>query len=192
VTVTTRNPAATELNAVTGTYDLDPAHTRIGFATKHAMVTTVRGQFTGYSGTAFLDGANPAASTAELTIDPQSINTGVPQRDEHLRSGDFFDVEKHGEITFRSTAVEQLDEETFRMTGDLTILGTTKPISVDFVYTGTATDAFGNVRAGFEGATTLSRKEWGLTWNVALEAGGFLVGDKIKLEFDVSAIKRAA
>ena len=179
------------LTALTGDYDIDPAHTRIGFAARHAMVATVRGQFGSFTGWAHLDGDAPERSTAELTIDVATLGTGQAQRDEHLRGGDFFDVERWPTITFRSTAVEVVDEETFRMSGDLTVRDVTRPVTVEFVYQGSAVDPFGNARVGFEGRTTINRKDWGLTWNVALETGGILVGDKIKLEFDVSAVRRA-
>lgn len=178
------------LEDIAGDYTIDASHTRIGFSARHAMVTTVRGQFKEFAGIAHIDTATPSASSVQLTIQSQSIDTGVADRDGHLRSADFFDAENNPEITFVSTAVER-DGDDWTITGDLTIGGTTKPITVPFELTGSAQDPFGNVRVGFEGATTLSRKEWGLTWNAALETGGVLVSDKIKLEFDVSAIRNA-
>ncbi len=153
------------------------------------MVTTVRGAFKDFEGTAHVDTANPAASKVELTIKADSIDTGVADRDAHLRSADFFEIEQHPEISFTSTDVER-DGDDWTITGDLTIKGITKSITVEFESTGSARDPFGNLRIGFEGRTTLSRKDWGLTWNAALETGGFLVSDKIKLEFDISAIQR--
>ena len=179
-----------DLSAITGDYDIDPAHSRIGFASRHAMIATVRGHFGEFTGWAHLDGDDPTRSTAELTIDVASITTGQQQRDDHLRSGDFFDLEKWPNITFRSTSVEVVDDETYRLHGDLTVRDTTRPVSIEFVYQGSSTDPYGNFRVGFEGSTTINRKDWGLNWNVALEAGGILVGDKIKLEFDISAVKR--
>jgi polyisoprenoid-binding protein YceI len=181
-------PAAA-IQDLTGTYQLDVAHTRIGFVARHAMVTSVRGSFGEFEGEAHLDAADPTKSTAKVTIKVASLSTGQDQRDAHLRSPDFFDVETYPEITFASTGVEQVDSETYRVTGDLTIKDTTRPVTVEFTFNGSAKDPFGNLRAGFEGKATVNRKDWGLTWNAALETGGFLVSDKIKLEFDVSAVK---
>jgi polyisoprenoid-binding protein YceI len=174
---------------LTGTYVLDPAHTRIGFVARHAMVTKVRGQFNEFEGKADLDFDNPANSVAELTIQVASIDTHNAQRDGHLRTNDFFDAENYPEITFRSTSVEPIDNEHYRLTGDLTIKGTTKPVSVDFEYAGTAVDPFGNTRAGFEGSVQINRRDWGVEWNAPLEAGGVLVSEKVTLEFEISAIK---
>src|SRR6476646_10626245 len=175
---------------ITGDYTIDQTHTRLGFSARHAMVTTVRGQFTDFAGTAHIDTANPAASKVALTIRTGSIDTGVADRDGHLRSGDFFDAEANPEITFVSTRVER-DGDDWTITGDLTIKGVAKPVTIAFDSTGSARDPFGNLRVGFEGATTINRKDWGLTWNAALETGGVLVSEKIKLEFDVSAIRNA-
>jgi polyisoprenoid-binding protein YceI len=154
------------------------------------MVTTVRGQFQDFEGTAHVDAENPAASSVSLTIRPASISTGSADRDGHLQSGDFFDVENHPTITFVSTRVER-DGAEWTITGDLTIKGVSQPVTIPFEETGTAVDPFGNTRVGFEGATTINRKDWDLSWNAALETGGVLVSEKIKLEFDVSAIKSA-
>jgi polyisoprenoid-binding protein YceI len=152
------------------------------------MVTTVRGDFTDFDGTAHIDAATPSSSHVALTIRTASINTGSADRDGHLRSGDFFDTEAHPEITFTSTSVER-DGTDWTITGDLGIKGITRPVTILFEENGTAQDPFGNTRVGFEGATTINRKDWDLTWNAALETGGVLVSEKIKLEFDVSAIK---
>jgi polyisoprenoid-binding protein YceI len=181
-------PAQADL---TGTYTLDPAHTRIGFVARHAMVTKVRGAFNAFEGTAEIDGANPANSSAQVRIDAASIDTRNAQRDEHLRSNDFLALAEYPQITFVSTAVRQLDEATFELTGDLTIRGVTNSITIPFEFEGAATDPFGNVRLGFEGSVAISRKDYGITWNAALETGGVLVSDKIVLEFEVSAIKNA-
>ncbi len=189
MTNTPFDPATTVIDDITGDYTIDASHSRLGFSARHAMVTTVRGAFTDFEGTAHVDTADPANSKVELTIKAESISTGVPDRDAHLRSADFFEIEQHPEITFSSTQVER-DGDDWTITGDLTIKGNTRPITVEFESTGSARDPFGNLRIGFEGSTTLSRKDWGLTWNAALETGGFLVSDKIKLEFDVSAIQR--
>ncbi len=176
---------------LTGEYTIDPAHTRLGFSARHAMVTTVRGSFKEFTGTAHIDAANPSASSVTLTIQAGSIDTGQADRDGHLVSADFFDVENNPSITFVSTKVDKVDDDTWAVTGDLTIKGSTKPVTIAFDETGSAQDPFGNVRVGFEGATSINRKDWGLTWNAALETGGVLVSEKIKLEFDVSAIKNA-
>jgi polyisoprenoid-binding protein YceI len=190
MTLTDFDPATTVLDDIAGDYTLDPAHTRLGFSARHAMVATVRGQFNEFTGTAHLDTVNPGASGVTVTINANSIDTGNAQRNGHLLSGDFFETEEFPEITFVSTGVER-DGETWNVTGDLTIKGVSRPVTVPFEFTGSAQDPFGNIRIGFEGATTILRKDWGLSWNAALETGGVLVSDKIKLEFDVSAIKSA-
>jgi len=181
-------PALTDL---TGTWTLDPAHTRIGFVARHAMVTKVRGSFNEFEGTAVLDGANPANSHAEVSIKAASIDTRNAQRDEHLRSNDFLAMQEHPEITFTSTGARQVDDTTFELTGDLTIRGVTKSVTIPFTFEGAAKDPFGNLRAGFEGSVAINRKDWGVNWNAALEGGGVLVSDKVTLEFEVSAIKNA-
>jgi polyisoprenoid-binding protein YceI len=175
--------------ALTGTYAIDPTHSRIGFVARHAMVTKVRGSFNEFEGTGYLDAENPADSHLQLTIQAASIDTRNADRDGHLKSNDFFDMEAHPEITFASTAVEQVDAENYRVTGDLTIKGVTKPVTVDVEYTGSAVDPFQNQRIGFEGRTTVNRKDWGVNWNAALDAGGVLVSEKVTLEFEVSAIR---
>lgn len=182
-------PTAVVPAELTGTFTIDPTHSRIGFVARHAMVTKVRGAFTEFSGSATLDAANPSASSAELTIAVASIDTANAQRDEHLRTNDFFDAPAYPEITFRSTGVEVLGPDTFALTGDLTIKGTTKPVTVEFEHTGMATDPYGNLRAGFEGKAVINRKDWNVSWNAALETGGLLVSEKITLEFDISAIR---
>ena len=193
----TETPAATfdaptaAVEDITGDYTIDQTHTRLGFSARHAMVTTVRGQFTDFTGTAHIDTANPAASKVALTIQTASIDTGVADRDGHLKSADFFDADNNKEITFVSTKVEREDASTWLITGDLTMKGVSKPVTIEFESTGSARDPFGNLRVGFEGATTINRKDWGLSWNAALETGGVLVSEKIKLEFDVSAIRNA-
>ncbi len=178
-------------DTLAGTYTVDPAHTRIGFVSRHAMVTKVRGSFNEFDGSGYFDAENPANSRLTLTIQAASIDTRNPDRDAHLRGADFLDVEHHPEITYVSTDVERLDENRYRVTGDLTIKGVTRPVTVDFELTGTAVDPYGNERIGLEGTTTINRKDFGVNWNVALEAGGVLVSDKVTLEFEVSAIKNA-
>lgn len=176
---------------ISGDYVLDPTHTRIGFSARHAMVTKVRGQFDQFEGTAHVDTANPGNSKVSLTIKAASVTTGQEQRDGHLKTADFFDVEKHEDITFVSTNVSR-DGDDWAITGDLTINDVTRPVTVDFEQTGSAKDPYGNLRVGFEGGTTINRGDWGLSFNAALETGGVLVSEKIKLEFDVSAIAQNA
>ena len=179
-----------QLNELQGTYVLDPSHTTIGFVTRHAMVTKVRGSFEEYTGTATIDGANPSNSTLAVDIKAASVNTRNADRDAHVRSGDFFDTETYPEITFRGTDFV-IKGDVVDVTGDLTIKGTTKSITIPFEFQGAAKDPFGNERIGFEGSTVVSREEFGLTWNAALETGGVLVSEKVTLEFDISAIKNA-
>lgn len=179
-----------KLSELTGDYVLDTAHTRIGFQARHAMVTKVRGQFDEFEGSAHLDGDDPTKSTAQLTIQANSIQTRNQQRDDHLRSNDFLDMENHPTITFTSTGVEQVSDTDFKVKGDLTIRGVTKPVTVDFELTGTENDPWGNFRVGFEGKVVINRKDWGVSWNTALESGGVLVSEKVTLEFDVAAIRQ--
>jgi len=183
--------SAPTLTDLTGTYTIDPAHTRIGFVARHAMVTKVRGAFNEFTGAAELDGANPANSKVQVTIQAASIDTRNAQRDGHLRSNDFLAMEEYPQITFISTGVRQVDETTFEVTGDLTIKGVTNEITIPFEFEGAAKDPFGNQRVGFEGSVTINRKDYGVTWNAALEGGGVLVSDKVVLEFEISAIKTA-
>ncbi|MBM7808835.1 polyisoprenoid-binding protein YceI [Geodermatophilus bullaregiensis] len=183
--------ATTALVDVTGDYTIDVAHTRIGIRARHAMVTTVRGAFTDFEGEAHLDVLQPTASSVTIRIRTASIDTGQADRDAHLRSPDFLDVERYPEIVFRSTDVEQLEDETYEVSGDLTIRDTTRPVSVEFTLTGSAKDPFGNTRVGFEGALAIKRSDWGLTWNTPLDTGGVLVSDRIQVEFDVSVIRSA-
>ena len=180
----------TAIDDITGDYTLDVSHSRLGFVARHAMVTKVRGQFGAFTGTARIDEANPSASKVDLSIDVTSVETGSADRDGHLKSGDFFDAETYPAIRFVSTDVTR-DGDDWAITGDLTIKDVTKSVAIDFEQTGSAVDPFGNTRVGFEGELTVNRKDWGLTWNAALETGGVLVSEKVKLEFDISAIKSA-
>ncbi|SED67884.1 MULTISPECIES: YceI family protein [Streptomyces] len=183
--------AGGDLAALTGDYTIDPAHTTIEFVARHAMVTNVRGGFQDFTGSLHLDGQDPSKSTATLDIKMASIDTGNADRDGHLKSADFFKIDEYPDMTFRSTKAESLGGDDYRITGELSLLGVTKPITIDLEFNGVAKDPFGNERVGFEGKAELLRSEWGLTWNAALETGGVLVSDKIKLNFDVSAIKNA-
>ena len=182
----------TPTNTLTGSYTIDPTHSRIGFVARHAMVTKVRGSFNEFEGSGNFDAENPGGSQLRLTIQAASIHTRNADRDGHLKSNDFFDMEAYPEITFVSTSVEQIDDGNYRVTGDLAIKGVTKPVTVDFEYTGSAVDPYGNTRVGFEGSTTVNRKDWGINWNAALDAGGVLVSEKVTLEFEVSAIRTDA
>ena len=177
---------------VNGTYAIDPSHSRIGFVARHAMVTRVRGSFDEFEGTGHFDADDASKIKLDLTIKAESIDTRNDDRDGHLRSNDFFDMDNYPEITFASTQVEKVDNETYRVTGNLTIKGTTKPVTIDFDYHGAATDPFGNQRIGLEGSATINRKDWGVEWNAPLETGGVLVGEKVTLEIEVSAIKNNA
>lgn len=182
----------TTTSNLTGDYTFDVAHTRLGFVARHAMITKVRGAFNSFEGKAFLDGDDPAKSTVTITIDAESIDTRNEQRDAHLRTNDFLDVPNHPQITFVSTKVEPKRDDVYRVTGDLTIRGVTKPVSFDLEFTGSAVDPFGNTRVGLEGSVKINRKEWGVNFNAALEAGGVLVSEDITLEFEISAIKSVA
>ena len=181
--------ATTALGDVTGDYTVDVAHTRIGIRARHAMVTTVRGAFTDFAGEARLRPADPSSSSVTLRIRTASIDTGQPDRDAHLRSADFLDVDTYPEMVFTSTEVDQVDDDVYQVTGDLTIRDVTRPVTVDFALTGSARDPFGNLRVGFEGALTIRRGDWGSTWNTPLDTVGVLVSDRIQIEFDVSAIR---
>lgn len=176
---------------LTGTWEIDPSHTRIGFATRHAMVTKVRGAFNDVSGRVVIDAENPDSSTAVITVQLASIDTRNQQRDDHLRSADFFDVENHPEMTFTSTRIEEVDEDAYAVTGDLTIRDITRSLIVPLRLVGVDTDPFGNVRAGFEGSRRIDRRDWGVSWNTPLDSGGLLVSERIQLEFELSLIKQA-
>ncbi|GAB79249.1 Polyisoprenoid-binding protein YceI [Austwickia chelonae] len=178
----------TTLNQLAGTYTIDPAHSRIGFVARHAMITKVRGSFDEFTGSA-TTGAELSDASVRIDIQVASIDTRNADRDGHLRTGDFFDVEQFPVITFASTDLAAADESTLRVTGDLTIKGVTRSVTIDFDYAGAAQDPFGNERIGFEGSTVINRKDYGLSWNAALETGGVLVSEKITLEFEISAIK---
>lgn len=180
-----------DLAALTGDYTIDAAHSTLGFVARHAMVTNVKGKFLDFTGSLHLDGTDPSASTASIDATMESIDTGSADRDGHLKSSDFFNTDEFPTMTFRSTSAQALGGDDYRITGDLTILGVTKPLTIDLEFNGSAKDPFGNERVGFEGKAEILRSEWGLTWNAALETGGVLVSDKIKLNFDISAIRTA-
>jgi polyisoprenoid-binding protein YceI len=183
--------SATTLADLSGTYTLDSAHTRIGFVARHAMVTKVRGQFNDFEGSGVVDPSDFTKSTVTVIIQAASIDTRNEQRDAHLRSNDFLAMEEYPQITFTSTGIQQTGPTSVELTGDLTIRGVTNTVTIPFEFEGAATDPFGNLRVGFEGSVVINRKDYGVTWNVALETGGVLVSDKVTLEFEVSAIKTA-
>ncbi|GAA2273750.1 YceI family protein [Nonomuraea roseoviolacea subsp. roseoviolacea] len=174
---------------LTGTYAIDPAHSRFGFTARHAMVTKVRGSIPVHEATASLDAADPAASKVRVVLDVAGIQTGNQTRDDHLRTGDFLDAAAHPYITFESTDVEHVGGDTFEVTGELTIRGVTRRVTVSLDHTGTAVDAQGMTRVGFEGGTVINRKDFGMTYNAVLETGGVMISEKITLEFDLSAVK---
>ena len=182
-------PQNASLSVQTGEYSLDPHHTRIGFVARHAMVTKVRGSFQEFEGHGFFDAEDPARSRLSLDINASSIDTGNDDRDAHLRSNDFFDMDNFPRITFESTSVEKIDEDRYSVTGALTSKGQTHPVTIPFEVSGPVQDPWGNQRIGLEGRTEVNRKDWGVNFNLALEAGGLLVSDKITLEFDVAALK---
>jgi len=174
------------------TWNIDPAHTTVELAIKHMMFTTVRGRFTGVKGTIHADEQNPDRSTVESEIEAKTIDTGTADRDTHLKSADFLDVEKFPTITFRSKRVQgaaSKEGDRFKVVGELTIHGTTKEVTLDCTYGGTGTDPWGGTRAGASATTEIDRREWGLQWNQALETGGILVGNTVKITIDVQAVK---
>jgi polyisoprenoid-binding protein YceI len=178
---------STTTQTLAGTWTVDPAHSKVGFAVKHMGIATVRGEFTEFSGTLEL-GEEPKAHGS---VKVASVDTNEPQRDEHLRSGDFFDAAQFPELTFESTGVEALDEDTYRITGNLTIHGVTKEIVLHAETQGTDIDPWGNERVGLEVTGQLSRGDYGMTFNQALGSGNMLVADKVKLALDISAVKQS-
>lgn len=170
------------------TWTIDPAHSEANFSVKHMMFSTVRGSFTEMSGSIQYDPANPAASTVEAVIQTASISTGVADRDNHLRSGDFFNAEVNPQITFTTTRFDLKDETSGTLVGDLTMAGVTKEVQISVQLLGSGTSPFGDQRAGFVGTAKLNREAFGLTWNQALEAGGVLVGKDIQIELNIQAV----
>jgi len=175
-----------------GTWNIDPSHSAIAFSVRHMVISKARGRFTKWSGELQFDAEKPRASSVQVTIDPASIDTADAQRDAHLRSADFLEVEKFPTASFRSTKVEEVESGVYRVTGDLTVHGVTKSVILDVVYEGTGKDPWGGERGGFSGSTTIDRKDFGLRWNQALETGGVLVGDKVELMLEIEAVKQAA
>jgi polyisoprenoid-binding protein YceI len=173
-------------------WNLDTAHSGINFSIRHMVVSKVRGRFAKYSGAIRLDEGDLTRSTVSVTIDASSIDTGVADRDTHLRSADFFDAEKFPELRFASKRVEKVGEGRYRVVGDLTIRDVTREIALDAEYGGRGKDPWGNERVGFSAKASLDRKEFGLTWNQVLETGGILVGDKVDIELEVQGVRAAA
>jgi polyisoprenoid-binding protein YceI len=173
-----------------GVWNVDPSHSTVGFTARHLMVTKVRGRFTAFSGSLTI-ADEPLASSVMATVEMASVSTGDGGRDGHLQSPDFFDVAQFPTMTFTSTSIERDgdDDDEFLLHGDLTIKGVTKQVTFELEFDGVATDPWGNTKAGFTAETEINRKDWGLEWNVALEAGGVLVGEKIKLQLDIQAVK---
>jgi polyisoprenoid-binding protein YceI len=174
------------------TWKIDASHSHVGFSVKHMMIATVRGQFETYSGTLELDAEDLTRSKLSGEIEVASINTREAARDEHLRSADFFDAANHPTIRFQSTRIEHVEGNEYKVTGDITIRGVTRPIVLDVEYAGVHKDPWGGTRTGFTVTGSLNRKDFGLTWNAALETGGVLVGDKIKLELEIEAVLEQA
>lgn len=172
-------------------YTIDTSHSSVGFAVRHMVIAKTRGRFTKFAGTFAFDPEKPSASHVSVTIDVASIDTHDAQRDGHLRSPDFFDAENHKELTFKSKRVEGSGSD-YKVTGDLTIRGTTHEVVLDVEYAGGGKDPWGNERVGFTARTSINRKDYGLTWNAALETGGVLVGEKVEIEIDVEALKDKA
>ena len=170
-------------------WQFDPSHSSIGFSVRHMMVSKVRGEFTKWNGTFAFDDARPEAAAVNITIDAASIDTREAQRDGHLRSPDFFDAATYPHLTFASTKVEKVGAGDFKVYGDLTIRGVTRPVVLDAEYSGQVKDMQGGTRAGFSAKTSIERKDFGLVWNVVLEAGGFAVADKVDIHLDIEAVQ---
>ena len=175
--------------AAVSTWTIDPVHSVPEFSVKHMVISTVKGRFTKVEGTISLDEANPASSSVNATIDVSTIDTGEPQRDGHLRSGDFFDVEKFPTIAFTSTGVQKKGNDEYAITGDLTIRDVTRAVVLDTEYEGQIKDAYGKQRAAFTATTQIDRKDFGLNWNMALEAGGFIVSNTVKVTLHIAAVR---
>jgi polyisoprenoid-binding protein YceI len=190
-TSTTATPATgTAAQPGQTTWSIDPAHSHVGFGIRHLMISTVRGQFTDVKGTVAVDERDPTSAKIDITIATQSVTTGDEKRDGHLRSPDFFDVERFPTITFRSKRVEGRSGNSFRVLGDLTIRDVTREVVLDVELVGRAKDPWGNDRAAFEASTNINRGDYGLTWNAALEAGGVLVGDEVKISIESELLRQ--
>lgn len=180
---------STQKQAATSVWTIDPAHSNVEFAVKHMMFTTVKGRFGGVDGKIELNENDLADSFVNVTIDVNSVDTRDEKRNAHLRSADFFDTEQFPEITFKSTKVESAGDDEFKVTGDLTIHGVTKPVVLDVEQTGRGKNPWGQEVIGFEATTKINRKDFGLNWNAALESGGVLVSDDVKISIDIEATR---
>jgi polyisoprenoid-binding protein YceI len=172
------------------TWTIDPAHSHVGFSIKHLMIATVRGRFTRVQGTVTVDEKDPTTAEIDVTIDTASVNTGEEKRDGHLRSSDFFDVERFPSMTFRSKRVEATSGNRFRVVGDLTVRDVTREVVLDTEVLGRAKDPWGQEHAGFEATTRFSRSDYGLMWNATLETGGVLVGDEVKVTIEAELLRK--
>jgi polyisoprenoid-binding protein YceI len=173
-------------------WDVDTSHSDVSFTVRHMVVTKARGRFTKWNGVIDFDEADPTRSKVDVRIDAASIDTGHADRDAHLRSADFFDVENHPHLTFKSTGIERVEGDRYRIAGDLTLRGVTRPVVLDAEMGGLAVDPWGSRRAGFSARTQVNRKDFGLTWNQALETGGVLVGEKVDIALEVEAVRPLA
>ncbi|WP_326576600.1 YceI family protein [Streptomyces sp. NBC_00487] len=182
-------PPDPTLATLTGEWMIDAAHSRIGFSVRHALVTTVRGAFTEYQSRLYFDGRDPARSRAEIVLSTTSVDTGVEQRDAHLMGRDFLDAATYPRMRFVSTAVRPVGNDVYRMAGELTIKSITRPVDLELTYIGHVMDPFGYERVGFDGTTTINRSEWGLMYNQRLAEGGAMVSEKVRLQFDIAAIR---
>jgi polyisoprenoid-binding protein YceI len=177
---------------MTETFTIDPVHSSIGFAVKHMMITTVRGRFGEFSGTVELPDGDASKAQAQFTIQAASVDTGVGPRDEHLRSADFFDAANHSELRYVSSRIQSLGGDRYRADGELTMRGVTKPLALEIEVGERIRDPWGNERVGLSARGKLNRKDWGLNWNQALEAGGMLVSEEVKLEIDAALVAQQA
>ena len=177
---------------LTGVYTIDPVHSTIGFSVRHAMISNVRGRFDSFEGLLKLDGSRPTRSEAYMSVQTRSVYTGIRERDVHLRGPDFFDSSTFPLMTFHSTGIADAGDDAFRLAGNLRIKDIELPLTIDLEFGGASVDTYGQHRVGFEGSATLRRSDWGLTWNTALETGGVLVSDKVKLLLDISAVRLSA
>jgi polyisoprenoid-binding protein YceI len=185
----TASPGPGTYAAHTGAYTIDPAHTTVGFSVRHAMISHIRGRFQRLEGLLLLDGSAPSRSAAYMSVQTDSIDTGIQERDVQLRGPEFFDSATYPLMAFRSTRIVQYGDDEFRLTGSLRIKDIELPLDIDLVFGGAVDDVDGQRRVGFEGTATLRRSDWGLTWNTTLEAGGVLVSDKVTLALDISAVR---
>jgi polyisoprenoid-binding protein YceI len=185
-TATTTTAAAAALT----TWTIDPAHSHVEFAVRHLMISTVKGRFGVVTGTVKTDDADPAKGEVEVSIDAASIDTREAQRDAHLKSADFFHVDQFPAITFRGSRIRDVNGDRFRLTGDLTMHGVTREVTLDVTSEGRGKDPWGGERAGFSATTKIKRSDFGLTWNQVLETGGIAVGDEIKISLDIEAVKQ--